>query len=175
MRSRSRKWLAVFLISTGGIMLVALLAGKDAGALFWPIALVFIGVWFIVRPASRRDSNLKFRFVTDINQHGDWQVEDQEIMAFVHDIDYDLTGANIPPGETNIHLTAFATELVVRLPDEIGLAIRTNAFVTDANLFGDKQEFIMTGLNYTSPNYAHSNSKIRFEINSFAVEIIGIR
>jgi lia operon protein LiaF len=152
-------------------MLGALLAGKDAGALFWPIVLVFIGLWFIVGPASEPDSNLKLRFVTDINKHGDWQVEGTEMMAFVHDIDYDLTNATIPPGETNIHLTAFVTELVVRLPDEVGLAIRTNAVVTESNMFGDKQENIMRGLNYTSPDYAQTDRRVRFEINSFVAEI----
>lgn len=171
MNIQGRKWFAIFLITTGAMMIFALLAGRDTGALFWPVAFIFIGVWFIVRPKSAHGGTQKLRLATDIDMDGEWQVQDEDILAFAHDIDYDLSDAVIPPGETNIQLTAFATELSLRVPEEVGLAINTHAFVTESKMFGDKQEYIMTGLHYTSPNYAEAARKIRFVINSFAVEI----
>lgn len=170
MRKQSRTWLAVFLIVLGAVMLIALLAGKDAGSLFWPLVFIFVGAWFIFRPSLDMGS-MKLRFATEIDQFGEWEVESQEILAFAHEIDYDLTDATIPEGETKIQLTGFATELTLRVPEEVGLVINTSAFNTETKIYGDKQDYVMTGLNYRSPNYAQAERKISFDIYSFAVEV----
>ena len=169
---QSRQWFAIFLISIGVFMLVAVFTDFDAGTVFWPLAMMFLGIWFIFRPASSQERAFKLRMATDIYKKGEWQVKDEDIIAFAHDIDYDLTDADIPPGETQIQLTAFATELTVRMPEDVGLAVHTNAFVTESKLFGEKEEHIMMGFNYTSPDYDAAERKIRFEINSFSVDII---
>ena len=172
MKMQSRQWFAIFLISIGAVMLVAIFADFDAGAVFWPLVMIFLGLWFIFRPASSaHERAFKLSFATDIDKQGEWQVEDEDILAFAHEIDYDLTDADIPPGETQIRLTAFATELRLRMREDVGLAVHSNAFVTESKLFGAQEEHIMMGFHYTSPDYDSADRKIRIEINSFAVEI----
>ena len=171
MFSSGRSTFAVFLIAIGSIMMLALITGKDTDGLFWPIAFIFVGLWFIFRPKSSLAENMRFRFATEIDEEGEWQVKDEEMFAFAHDVDYDLTDADIPAGETHIRMTGFASDLSLRVPEDVGLAINTNAFSTETKIHGDKQDYVMTGLNYASPNYDTAARKLRFEITSFAVEV----
>jgi len=43
--------------------------------------------------------------------------------------------------------------------------------VTEANISGEPQQYILTGLNYVSPNFAAAASKLRLEVNSFVADI----
>ncbi|MEK6256298.1 MAG: cell wall-active antibiotics response protein [Chloroflexota bacterium] len=171
MFSNGRKIFAIFLVTAGTAMLLAILTGRNSDGLFWPLAIMFIGLWFVFRPATAAGENFKLRFATDISEYGEWQVKDEEMYAFAHDIDYDLTQATIPTGETHVRVTGFASDLTVRAPQDVGIAINTNAFVTESIIQSEKQEHIMMGFNYVSPNYAEAERKISFEINSFAVEV----
>lgn len=171
MFSSGRSTFAVFLIAAGAIMMFAIFTDRNTDGLFWPIALIFIGLWFIFRPRRSASENMRFRFATEIDEYGEWEVKDEEMFAFAHDVDYDLTDAGIPDGETHIRMTGFASDLTLRVPEDVGIAINTNAFSTESKIHGDKQDYVMTGLNYTSPNYDTAARKLRFDITSFAVEV----
>lgn len=171
MSSSSRKPIAMLMISAGVIILAANFFREDGSDIFWPLVLVLVGLWFIFGPSVFQNENFKLRFITNIQKYGNWQVKSQEMLAFVHDVDYDLTNAHIPKGETKITLMGFVTELNLRLPEDVGFSVTTNAFVTESKINEEKQEFLMRGMKYTSPNYESSERKIHFEINSFVVEL----
>ena len=120
MFSNGRSTFAIFLITAGTIMIFAILVGRNTDGLFWPLALVFIGLWFIFRPAASSGENFRLRFASNISEYGEWQVKDEEMYAFAHDIDYDLTEARIPEGETHVRITGFASELTVRSAPDVG-------------------------------------------------------
>lgn len=171
---RGQKWLAVFMIVLGAISIFSLATGRDTGGLFWPLAIIFAGLILVLRPPSFLPESLRVRFVTEVDERGEWNVGPQNYLAFANEVNLDLRTARIPPGETTIAVSGFASELSLILPPQVGLAVKANAFVTDASLFGDKQEYVFTGLDYTSEGYDQADARLRFELNGFAVELNAI-
>ncbi|MDH3942718.1 MAG: cell wall-active antibiotics response protein [Anaerolineae bacterium] len=171
MVARGQKWVAIFLIVLGVFSIFSLLAGRNAFSLFWPVLIIFAGILLIVRPPSILPENIRMHFATEVDERGDWQVESQNYLAFANEVKLDMRSAVIPPGETTFAITGFATELSLILPPQVGLAVKTNALVTDASLFGDKQDYVFTGLEYVSADYEQAGSRLRFELNGFAVEL----
>ena len=172
MRSKGQRFFALLLIGVGLIMLAGNLFDFNVSELFWPLVLILVGIWFVFRPGlSNYGQDVVMKFVGEINRDGNWQVADEELWMFVGELDFDFSEAEIPEGETSIRILAFVSELDLRLPENVGLSISSNAFVVNANIFGDRQEFIFNGMNYLTDNYDSAERKIRFEITSFVSEL----
>lgn len=171
MLARTQKWLAIFMILLGVLSIFSLLTGRSAGALFWPAAFIFVGMLLVLRPPNILPQDLRLHFATEVDEHGDWQVESRSYVAFANEINLDMRTAQIPSGETLITASGFATEVSLILPDGVGLAVKANAFSTEASIFGDRQEHVFSGLDYTSEGYAQADKRLRFELNGFAVEL----
>lgn len=175
MLARGQKWLAVFMIILGALSFYSLTTGRDGGALFWPLVFIFAGAMLIMRPPSFFPESLRVRFANEVAEHGEWQVRSQNYLAFANEVNLDLRAAHIPPGETLIALSGFASDLTLVLPPQVGVAVRSHAFATDATLFGEKRDYVFSGIDYTSEGYQDAEKRLRFEINSFAVELKVIR
>lgn len=168
---RTQKWLAIFMIILGVISIFSLLTGRSAGALFWPVTFIFVGLLLIMRPPNILPQDLRLHFATEVDEHGEWDVEPRSYLAFANEINLDMRTARIPSGETLITASGFATELSLILPPGVGLAVKANAFSTEASVFGDRQEHVFSGLDYTSEGYAQAEKRLRFELSGFAVEL----
>ncbi|KAA3643384.1 MAG: hypothetical protein DWQ07_23005 [Chloroflexi bacterium] len=165
-------FLGIALILLGVVLFTARLFNLDTWAIFWPLALMAGGLWIILRPNFAPDgTNVRFRFIGEIDRYGDWQVNDEETSFFVGDADLDLTSADIPEGETHLRYMGFVTNVKLRLPDDVGLQVRSGSFVTDASLFGIDFDRVFSPLEYTSENYRDASRKIDLEVNSFVTEL----
>ncbi|MBW8012818.1 MAG: hypothetical protein FVQ83_16500 [Chloroflexi bacterium] len=172
MRARGQRLFAILLIGIGGIMLTANFIEIDSSEIFWPLVLILIGIWFIFRPGlSQYGEVVRLKIIGEINRDGDWELKDEEILMFVGELDFDLTEAEIPLGETSLRILAFVSELDLRLPEGVGLSLSVNAFVSNAGIYEPKQEYIFSGMNYTSDDYASAERKIRVVISSFVAEV----
>jgi predicted membrane protein len=172
MGKRGQQVLAISLIVLGGLLLAARFLSISPGRIFWPLVLVILGVILVVSPQSLRPSaNSRFAFAGDYYFDESWEVQSQEFRMFAGDVEFDLTNAAIPEGETFIQVYCFAGDLDVRLPADVGVKIATNAFVTDAKINGEKKEFVFSGLRYKSEGYDEAARKLVFEWSSFASDI----
>ena len=162
----------IVLILLGIILITARLLNVDTWAMFWPLGLIAIGLWIILRPNfAPVGTNVRFRFISEIDRFGNWQVNDEETSYFIGEADLDFTSAEIPAGETRLRYMGFVTNVKIRLPDDVGLQVQSGSFVTDAKLFGREFDRVFTPLQFTSDNYKDAARKINLEVNSFVADL----
>ena len=172
MGKRGQQVLAISLIVLGGLLLAANFFNISPGRIFWPLLLIVFGVILVVSPKSLRPSaNSRFAFAGDYYFDESREVQSEEFRMFAGDIEFDLTDAKIPMGETFVQVYCFAGELDLRVPSDVGVKIATNAFVTNAKINGEKKEFIFSGLRYKSEGFDEAERKLVFEWSSFASDV----
>lgn len=173
MDKKEQRTLAWVLIGIGAVYFVANLTNFNMSRIFWPLVLVIVGGILVFRPQIFRiNSGVILAFVRELNLDGDWTVENKEYMNFVGDFDLDMREASIPVGETEIRMSGFVNEVKIWVPDNVGIRVDTNAFVTESKPFDDEEQtFILSGMHYHTDGYEQAEKKIRLEINCFVAEV----
>jgi lia operon protein LiaF len=172
MRRRTQLIIGGIVIAWGLLLLIGNLLNVDIGRFIGPLLLIALGLWVLLRPRIREKGNpTVFRLLGDVRRRGPWRVRDEELWCLVGDIRLDLTEAEIPPGETTIKLAGFVNGITVVVPENVGVAVNSTAFVTEARMFGYKQDYLLTGYEGESDNYAEANQKIRLELLYFVADL----
>ena len=117
------------------------------------------------------DTGLQMAVFGPIRRYGVWQVADEEIWLFVGDVNLDLTEAMIPPGETRIHVFSFVSTVRLVVPEDVGVALASTAFVTTSRFFGRKRDQILLAPPLTSDDYETAERKIRLEPTMFVADV----
>jgi predicted membrane protein len=171
MRNRGQIILGILLNILGVMILAGYLLNFDPWKIFWPVALMLIGLWLIFRPRVEFAKEVNIRPIGDIRRYGEWQVADEEIWTFVGDVNLDMTQAEIPTGETCIRILGFVGDYDLVLPKEIGFTLASTAFVSSLTVMGKKREVIFTTANYKSEDYETAERKVRLELTCFVAEV----
>jgi predicted membrane protein len=172
MTKRGQQFLALFLIALGLLYMAAnFFENIDAGALFWPLALILLGAVLIFRPKSIAPENAEHYFARDINLGSEWKPGDKEVRMFAGDIDIDLRRMDLSPGENHYWVKFFAGDITVDVPEEVGFKVDSTGFVVEAKIDGDSTSNIMTGYQYTSDNFDAADKKFILHTAAFAVDL----
>jgi predicted membrane protein len=172
MRNRGQLILGGFLLFLGLVSLLSVLFNIDFGAFCWPIGLILVGVWLLVRPRFTRSEGATFiRPIGDLQRRGTWQVSDQELWLIIGDTNLDFTEAIIPMGETTLRVSGFVGSVDIRAPHSIGLSVSSTSFVTDSKLWGEKRDYFLSPFTRTSEAYETAERKINIEIMYFVVDL----
>ncbi len=122
--NRSSIFMGSTLVVVGLLFLLGNWLNINVWALIWPLALIVVGGWILLRPrAVAPGTNVDFRFLGEIKRGGAWQVAPEEMTAFVGDIDLDFRQAVVPVGETRLHLSGFVGDVHVTVPAGRGLRV----------------------------------------------------
>lgn len=170
MRSRGQLVIGSMLVFWGLITLIGAVFNINLWTFFWPLLLIAIGLWLLLRPRLFGNYT-RFRFFGDINRYGAWQVNDQEIWGFIGDVDLDMTAADIPLGETNLRIFGFIGSVILLAPEEVGVSVSSTAFVTNARVLEQKQDGFLFPVNITSDNYANAERRINLETYFFISDL----
>jgi predicted membrane protein len=172
MRSQGRILIGSAIILFGLMLLIGNLFQIDVGALCFPTALILLGFWLLLRVwLIQPQTAPKVRVFGPVKREGAWQVTDEEIWLVVGDLILDFGQAEIPPGETTIQAFGFVNSIRVFVPEGVGLAVSSTAFLTDAKFLGRKQEAFVMPLELASDNYETAERKIRLETLYFVADI----
>jgi lia operon protein LiaF len=172
MTKRRELFLGGILVIVGALALIGALLHVSLWTYFWPLLFISLGVWFILRPrmvAERRAVSLKL--IGDIKRRGAWQVADEEIWLIVGDVDLDLSQAVIPDGETRLSAYGFVGDVELIVPEGVGLKMHSLAFVSDAKVFGGKEESFVLPYDYATPGYDEAPKRIRLDTVHFVSEL----
>ena len=168
MRNQGQLILAVAIIIFGIVLLVGNLLDVDMWVLCWPSALILLGVILLLRPQLiSSDAAVAQKLLGDIRRRGAWDVTDEEFWLGVGDVTLDMTEAEIPVGETHLRIWCFVAGIKLTVPEDVGVAVSSTAFVTDARFFGRKREGFVTPVRMVSENYELAERKVRLESTSF--------
>lgn len=172
MRNRGQMVIGALIIIVGLTFLIGNVLNVDVGALCWPLGLILLGVWLLLRPQLvGADTAVRQRLLGDIYRDGVWQVTDEEFWIGVGDVDLDMTRAEVPVGESKIRLFGFVGDVDLLVPEGVGVTVSSTAFVTDARVFGRKRDSIMFPFHQASDDYETAERKIRLEVTSFVADI----
>lgn len=168
MRNQGQIIFAVLLIVVGILFLAGNLLNINVWALCWPLGLIVLGVFLVVRPRfAPAGAHVEMKLIGDIQREGPWQVSDEEIWIGIGDLDLDMTQADIPAGETRLRVYGLIGDVDVRLPAGAEVAVSSMAFVTDAKIRGEKREQFLTPLHWSSPGYQTAERRVSIETMFF--------
>jgi predicted membrane protein len=172
MRSQTQLVLGVIIILMGVLFLIGNLFDVDVGAFCWPIGLIVVGLWLLLRPQIASAGTVTTqKILVDIERMGPWQVDDEEFLVFIADMDLDMTKAAIPLGETRLRAFGFVGDIELLVPEEVGVAISSTAFVSDVKMVGRKEESILSPLHLQSDNYKTAERKIHLDTAFFVADL----
>lgn len=159
-------------LGVGVLLLIGALFNVNIWGLICPAGLIALGVWLIYR--TRKDpheGDIRIRFVGDIRRRGAWQPDNEEIWAFVLDTVLDFTEANLPNGETIFRYGAFVNDIKVTIPAEIGVAVQSMAFMTEARINGPSEQTFFVPFEWQSDNFATAAKKVTIKPVCFVAEV----
>ena len=172
MRSRGELFVGGLLVAIGLIYLIGNVLNVNFWAFFWPLLLIALGAWFILREQmAGSDTEVQMKLLGDVHRDGPWQVKDEEIWLVVGDVRLDLMSAEIPPGETTLSLYGFVGDVKVVVPQDVGLRISSRAFVSDAKIMGGKEDSFLAPVHYVSDDYDTAERKIRLTMTYFVADL----
>ncbi|MBN2551102.1 MAG: cell wall-active antibiotics response protein [Anaerolineales bacterium] len=155
-----------------GIMLILGQAFQiNFWAICWPVGLILLGVWLLVRPKFVPAGEVNISPLADIHRSGPWAVAPEEFWTFVGDVDLDMTQADLPAGETRLRLFGFVNDIDLYLPPGVGFSLASTAFLSEARLLGKKQESFFIPLEFTSPDYDLAERRVRLEVFCFVADL----
>lgn len=172
MWSKRRVIIGSVILVLGVLLLIGNLLQIDIGAYLGPLALMGIGVWILMRPhRSGSRGFTHFMVLGDHRRYGKWRVKDEDILCLIGDISLDMTGAEVPLGETTLKLQGFVGGIRVRVPEGVGISIDSTAFLTDAHVFGSKHDYLLTPYEYQSEGYAEAAQRVHLELLYFVADL----
>jgi hypothetical protein len=172
MRNRWLILVGILFILWGVLSLISTVFHVNVVAFCLPVALIALGVWLLVHPrVLGPGAAFHLLLLGDLRRSGAWQVADEEIWVGVGDVELDLTQAKIPSGETTLHVLGFVGDIKVRLPPDVGVAVSSAAFVTDARILGQRYETAFDTLHVTGEGYETAERKIRLEVTTLVADL----
>lgn len=160
------------LVVVGLLLLVGRLLQVNLWGMLWPVLLIGLGVWLVLRPRMVAEGTaVHQRLFGDIRRRGVWDASNEEFWMFAGDIDLDFTQAELPLGETRICCYCFASDLKVRMPEDVGVKIAASNFAGDIKLYGSKYGGLLSPVHVATANYDVAESKVLFETHCFASDV----
>ena len=172
MRNRGFLMVGSLLIVWGGLILLSNLFNIDFWSICWPLALILVGVWLLVRPRPViGGAHIHLSPLNNTRRSGAWKVADEEIFTLVGNTRLDMTQAEIQPGETVLRVYGFVGDLNLRLPQDVAFSVSSWAFVNDVRILNQKHDGFVTPVEYASPNYESAEKKMRLETFFFVLDL----
>lgn len=172
MRNQGQMFIGGAIILVGLLFLIGNAFHIDVGVLCMPLALILLGVWLLLRPyLAGPGTALGWALFGPIRRSGAWQVTDQEWWLFVGDVILDFTQAEIPAGETVLRIFGFVGNIRLHVPEGVGVALSSLAFITEARILGEKRSSMFSPLHLTSEGYELAERKVRLELTFFVADV----
>lgn len=172
MRNQGQIFIGALLILLGVLFLISNVFNVDIGLFCWPLALILLGVWLLLRPQMvSPDTTITQKLFGEIERSGTWEVMDEEIWAFIADLDLDMTKAEIPVGETQIRCLGFIGDITLFVPEDVGVRVSSTAFVSEVAIPEHKQESFLSPVHLQSNNYKTAERKIYLEVTCFIADV----
>lgn len=172
MRNRGFIIVGGLLILWGGLLLLSELLQIDFGSICWPVALILVGVYLLVRPRMViGKAQINVSLLNNTRRSGPWQVVSEEIYTLVGDTRLDLTQAEIPDGESVLRVFGFVGDVKLHLPAGLPFSVSSWAFFNDARIGGEKYDRFVSPVEFASEGYETATKKFRLETYFFVADL----
>ncbi|MDT8381169.1 MAG: cell wall-active antibiotics response protein LiaF [Brevefilum sp.] len=170
-----KKWqiiIGIVLITLGVFSLVDVIFEINFSRFIGPLILIGIGLLLIFRhQLAGPGVEVRMPVLGDIHKSGNWEARRHEFWWFVGETKLDFSNAIFPEGEAKIKVFGFVNDVKIYLPSDVGLCIRSFAFLSDFHGLGKKEERFFASLDDRTPNYDLADKLVEVQIMSFVAEI----
>jgi hypothetical protein len=170
MRNTGLLFVGGLLILAGLLSFVGNFFEVNGWGIFWPSLIILLGLWMLLRPAWSKDG-MSVIFVGDVARAGKWTASNEDIWAFVADINLDFREAAFAPGETIYRLTGFVADVDVLIQQGVGVSVASLGFLSSLKVLGHKQDRFVLPYEWKSPDYDHAERKLRIETTFFVNDL----
>lgn len=172
MRNRNQLILGSLIVIFGILLLLSNVFRIDFGAFCWPIGLIILGVWLLLRPRMVPSGMpVNFVLIGETQRRGAWKAVNEEIYTGIGDVDLDLTTADIPLGETQIRCLGFIGDVKVTVPAGVGISVSSTGFISTVKYLGHKQDSFLAPVTVTSEGYETAERKVHVEALYFIADV----
>jgi predicted membrane protein len=152
------------IIGLGVVFLAGTVFRVNVWAFCWPLGLIGVGIWLLVRPSMvGPGTRVEQKVLGDVRRTGAWDVAQEEIWLGVGDVRLDMTEATVPTGETQIRVYGFVGDVDLIVPEGVGVSVSSWAVLTDGKVFGKKEQSFVVPLQATSDDYETAQRQVRLE------------
>lgn len=170
-----KRWQIIFgiaLIALGTLSLLEVVFEIDFWRFLGPLLLIGLGVLLIMRPRIAGENvKVEMPILGDVRKSGAWEVTDHEIWMFAGSNRLDFTHAVFPEGDGRIKIFGFVADVKIILPDDVGLKIESNAFVSEFKGLNRKEEGLLSPVVFHSSNYSESQKRVNLSTLGFVSDI----
>lgn len=173
MNNRGLAFIGVVIILAGVLLLAGNLLNISLGAYCLPLGLILLGVFVMLRPRLAPEGTKgSVLFIADVERGDNWTVGDEEIWSFIADIDFDLSKADIPLGDSVVRGYGFINDVAIHVPPGVGVAVDANGFVTSFKEPGESEEDnFLVPVHWQSEGYKGAERRVRFDLTGFISEV----
>lgn len=161
-------WPGLALIAFGVALLIGNLLDVNMWRFVWPFALVCVGLWLILK---QNEDGKEPIFIGEVNRRGAWQAEDERFSLFIGDVSLDLRQANLPEGQTHLTFSSFISDIDLTVPEDVGVAVQANGFITDLTLRGENNTHFFSPIKLKSANFPTSDRQLIVHASGFISDI----
>jgi predicted membrane protein len=164
--------LGVIILIVGLVLLLASVTGIRLWRFIWPLALIVLGLYFVLRPRLvGSESAIDLHLLGDVRRRGPWQVKDEELWVIIGDVQLDLSEAAIPSGETRIRVYGLVGDVDVTVPPDVALSVTSYALLSDVDALGRKEDAFFTPFRYISEGYETAERRIVLQTGYLVVDL----
>ena len=168
MYNKQQAFIGIVIVLIGVMFLIGNIFDIDVGSLCFPTVLIATGILLLLRPHLFDPKTPgRLRLLGDVRRRGAWQVTEEEIWNGIGNVRLDMTNADVPTGETQIRVYNFVGDVRLFVPEDVGVLVSSTAFVTEARVLGQRQDYFLTPFELSSDNYETAERRVRLEILSF--------
>jgi lia operon protein LiaF len=162
----------VIILIVGLVLLLASLTGIHLWRFIWPLALIGLGFYFVLRSrATDPESGVGLHILGDVRRQGSWQVKDEELWVIIGDVKLDLSEASVPSGETRIRVYGLVGDVKVTVPPDVALSVTSYALLSDVDALGRREDIFFTPFRYISEDYETAERRIALQTGYLVVDL----
>lgn len=172
MRTRGVMIIGIFLIVMGIIALVSNLTGFNFSNVCLPTILILMGLLVLLRPKMvKAGVDVDFILLGEYKRNGVWKVAPVEIWSGLGEVKLDFSQADVPIGETPIHIYHLIGDVVLRPGDTVGLSLTANGLLNTVKWMGAKQDNFLNSIQLSTANYSQAERKVLVEVTNLVGDV----
>jgi predicted membrane protein len=137
----------------------------DFCGMAWGLGLIAAGGYLLWRALRGRSADggvlRRDRYFGDLKLGGaGWEVRELDAQLGMGDLQLDLVGARVPPGETTLRLSAWVGDIKVWVPEDLTVRVEGSLWLGEMNLLGNQRNGFFLRAAASSPGYDQAEARV---------------
>ncbi|MFO7697033.1 MAG: cell wall-active antibiotics response protein LiaF [Anaerolineae bacterium] len=163
MKSQGQIILGVALIAVGLLAILDRWLGISLGRVFFPLLLIALGVWIMVRPSRvAAGTRVAQQIFGDVVRKD--AVASEDILVLIGDVKIDWRAAEWPFAPVHLHISGLLGDIRVKLPQHVGVSLEARSAIGSMRLDDRKQDAFFALTSLRTDGYEDADQQLAIEV-----------